>query len=43
MFVDLEAIAHLYFAAWAVDDSPQELAKAVFMAKGYASTLLKLA
>ena len=26
-----------YFPAWAVDDSPEELAKAVSMAKGYAS------
>jgi alkylation response protein AidB-like acyl-CoA dehydrogenase len=38
MFVDLESYRSLcYFAAWAVDDSPQELAKAVSMAKGYAS------
>ena len=38
MFVDLESYRSLcYFAAWAVDDSPEELAKAVSMAKGYAS------
>jgi alkylation response protein AidB-like acyl-CoA dehydrogenase len=38
MFVDLESYRSLcYFAAWTVDDSPQELAKAVSMAKGYAS------
>jgi len=38
MFVDLESYRSLcYFAAWTVDDSPEELAKAVSMAKGYAS------
>lgn len=38
MFVDLESYRSLcYFAAWAVDDDPAELAKAVSMAKGYAS------
>ncbi|NCF76316.1 MAG: hypothetical protein GWP45_03890 [Proteobacteria bacterium] len=38
MFVDLESYRSLcYFAAWAVYDSPEELAKAVSMAKGYAS------
>ncbi len=38
MFVDLESYRSLcYFAAWAVDDDPSELAKAVSMAKGYAS------
>ena len=38
MFVDLESYRSLcYFAAWAVDDSPEELAKAASMAKGYAS------
>lgn len=38
MFVDLESYRSLcYFAAWAVDDSQDELAMAVSMAKGYAS------
>ena len=38
MFVDLESYRSLcYFAAWTVDDNPEELAKAVSMAKGYAS------
>ena len=38
MFVDLESYRSLcYFAAWAVDDGPAELAKAISMAKGYAS------
>jgi len=38
MFVDIESFRSLcYFAAWAVDDSPHDVMRAVSLAKGYAS------
>ena len=38
MFVDIESFRSLcYYAAWAVDDSPEEVTRAVSLAKGYAS------
>ena len=38
MYVDLESYRSLcYFAGWCADDDPQELARAVSLAKGYAS------
>ncbi len=38
MFVDIESFRSLcYYAAWAVDDSPSEVTRAVSLAKGYAS------
>ncbi|MEM1432649.1 MAG: acyl-CoA dehydrogenase family protein [Pseudomonadota bacterium] len=38
MFVDIESFKSLlYYAAWTVDDAPQELARACSMAKGYAA------
>jgi len=38
MYVDLESYRSLcYFAGWCADDDPKELARAVSLAKGYAS------
>ena len=38
IYVDVESFKSLlYFAAWAVDDSPGELPRAISLAKGYAS------
>lgn len=38
MFVDVESVRSLlYYAAWTVDDAPDELPRAVSLAKGYAS------
>ena len=38
MFVDIESFRSLcYYAAWAVDDAPDEVPRAVSLAKGYAS------
>ena len=38
MYVDVESFRSLlYYAAWAVDDAPEELPRAISMAKGYAS------
>ncbi len=38
MFVDVESVRSLlYYAAWTVDDAPEELPRAVSLAKGYAS------
>jgi alkylation response protein AidB-like acyl-CoA dehydrogenase len=38
MFVDVESFKSLaYYAAWAVDEAPDELPRAVSLAKGYAS------
>ncbi len=38
MFVDIESFRSLcYYAAWAVDDSPNDVTRAVSLAKGYAS------
>ena len=38
MFVDVESFRSLlYYAAWCVDDAPDELPRAVSLAKGYAS------
>lgn len=38
MFVDTESFKSLaYYAAWAADDAPQDLPRAVSLAKGYAS------
>lgn len=38
IFVDVESIKSLlYYAAWTVDDAPDELPRAISLAKGYAS------
>jgi alkylation response protein AidB-like acyl-CoA dehydrogenase len=38
IFVDVESFKSLlYYAAWCVDDAPAELARAISLAKGYAS------
>lgn len=38
MFVDVESFRSLlYYAAWCVDDAPDELPRAISLAKGYAS------
>lgn len=38
MYVDIESFRSLlYYAAWTVDDAPEELSRAVSLAKGYAS------
>lgn len=38
MFVDVESVRSLlYYAAWTVDDAPDELPRAISLAKGYAS------
>ena len=38
MFVDIESFKSLlYYAAWTVDDAPQELPRAASLAKAYAS------
>lgn len=38
IYVDVESFKSLlYYAAWTVDDSPEELSRAVSLAKGYAS------
>ncbi|MCY4059562.1 MAG: acyl-CoA dehydrogenase, partial [Gammaproteobacteria bacterium] len=38
MFVDIESFKSLaYYAAWAIDDAPDELARAASLAKAYAS------
>ena len=38
MFVDIESFRSLlYYAAWTVDEAPEELSRAVSLAKGYAS------
>ena len=38
MYVDIESFKSLlYYAAWAVDDAPGELAGAISRAKGYAA------
>ena len=38
MFVDIESFKSLaYYAAWAIDDAPHELARAASLAKAYAS------
>jgi alkylation response protein AidB-like acyl-CoA dehydrogenase len=38
MYVDIESFRSLlYYAAWTVDEAPEELSRAVSLAKGYAS------
>jgi len=41
MYVDIESFKSLsYFAAWNVDESPEELPRSVSLAKGYAADIL---